>query len=572
MSRRARSRATPGPPPAATGLRAVFLQGWRPYAWLALIGLVLYAQTLGFGLTYLDDDNLIVKNYRLISDWSNLGRAFCTDMSWQSPGYYYRPLATVSLMLDAAWAGTRLWGYHLTNVLLHLLDTGLLLWVLLELGHRRRAAFAAALVFTVHPALAHAVAFIPGRYETVLACFALLAFGALVRYLRAGGAGWYAVNVGALALAMFSKETALILPAAMLWYAWQSGADHRARRVAVLALGWAAVAAGYLLARQAALHWNYHVFNTPAENLVGLLSYIGKVALPVNLSVMPEPRDLPVAYGLIVAAAAGLLFAAGGIADRRRFWFGLGWFLLFLLPTALRVMDFAYILEQRLYLPLIGALLMALESSLLRRWAGTRAFRAALAAVLILCAAQTVRHSRTFAADLPFWRNATQHSPHLAFAHALLGERLAEHGQLADAEDELKQAVALKPDAAPPYADLGLVYYRRGLLDSAAAAFAICQGIDPGLWNAFDNLGLVYLKQDKPSQAEQQFRRAIAVSPQNPAPWNHLSLACYLQGKYQEAIDDYRAAVKYGHEYNPEVIRTIEREMAGPRRKGGAAP
>ncbi len=50
----------------------IFTRGWHPYAWIALIGFALYARTLFFGWTYLDDDHLVLLNYHRLSDLGNI--------------------------------------------------------------------------------------------------------------------------------------------------------------------------------------------------------------------------------------------------------------------------------------------------------------------------------------------------------------------------------------------------------------------------------------------------------------------------------------------------------------------
>src|SRR5262249_39402049 len=76
---------------------------------------------------------------------------------------YWRPLVTASYVLDAQWGGARPLAYHATNVVLHAAASALVLALLRRFGVGRGLALAGALAFAVHPALASAVAWIPGR-------------------------------------------------------------------------------------------------------------------------------------------------------------------------------------------------------------------------------------------------------------------------------------------------------------------------------------------------------------------------------------------------------------------------
>jgi hypothetical protein len=58
----------------------IFLNGWRPYAWIGLLTAALYLRTVGFGFTSLDDVHLIVLNQEHLKDWRSIVLAFKTDI------------------------------------------------------------------------------------------------------------------------------------------------------------------------------------------------------------------------------------------------------------------------------------------------------------------------------------------------------------------------------------------------------------------------------------------------------------------------------------------------------------
>ena len=82
------------------------LDGWRPVLWIAAAVLLLYGRTLLFGFTHLDDKELIVSNYSFISNLSNIPQAFMCRVFPHLPAPYYRPLLTVTFMLDSKIGGT----------------------------------------------------------------------------------------------------------------------------------------------------------------------------------------------------------------------------------------------------------------------------------------------------------------------------------------------------------------------------------------------------------------------------------------------------------------------------------
>ena len=96
-----------------------------------------------------------------------------------------RPVVNASYAVDRAIWGPEPFGYHLTSVLLHMLNVGLLFLLVWRLSedwqrttgepaHAQATAFATALLFAVHPMMTEAVGYISGRSEVLCATFFLL--------------------------------------------------------------------------------------------------------------------------------------------------------------------------------------------------------------------------------------------------------------------------------------------------------------------------------------------------------------------------------------------------------------
>jgi hypothetical protein len=144
-------------------------------AMVAMAAIVTHGRAAGFDFTYLDDRDLIVDDQAFLGRPTSLIRAFARSYMHVVDGHhaYYRPLVTASYAADAQWSGLRPFGYHCTNVALHAIASVLLLALLRHFGLGRIVTLAAAVVFAVHPVLASAVAWIPGRNDVLLAVFAL---------------------------------------------------------------------------------------------------------------------------------------------------------------------------------------------------------------------------------------------------------------------------------------------------------------------------------------------------------------------------------------------------------------
>ena len=108
--------------------------------------------------------------------------------------------------------------YHrLGNVLIHVLAATAVFWLTRELGGGPLAAALAGGLFLVHPIQTQAVTYITQRFESQAAMFLLFSAAAYARFRRTGHRGWIAGVIVFGAAAGLTKETALILPAWLLF-------------------------------------------------------------------------------------------------------------------------------------------------------------------------------------------------------------------------------------------------------------------------------------------------------------------------------------------------------------------
>ena len=203
---------------------------------IAAVTLLAYAGALTTGFT--GDDFFIVSRIKAADGLRHAA-------SYLRSGFfeYYRPIAFISHALDWTLWGAEPFGFHLTNVLLHVGST-VLVWVLARRLLDRSGAVVAALLFALHPASHEAVYWIAARFDLLATFFTLLALWFLNRQTLVSRIAGYA----AFGVALLSKESAVaLLVLAPAWDVWIEKRDWRttARRLVPLLL----VAAGCLVAR-----------------------------------------------------------------------------------------------------------------------------------------------------------------------------------------------------------------------------------------------------------------------------------------------------------------------------------
>ncbi|HBA60412.1 MAG TPA: hypothetical protein DCZ92_06275 [Elusimicrobia bacterium] len=500
----------------------VFLAAWRPYAWIAATGFLLYNRALSFGFTFLDDNVLILNNLDNLRSWAIIPQAFTRDVFFTAGGAFYRPLLTLSLALDAQLGGTLPFFYHLSGIFLHLAAAALLYRLFLRLEYGKGLSLFSALVFTVHPALSQAVAWIPGRNDSLAAIFVILSFTQFIRFRSGapGRRGAYALHLVFFALALLTKESAAIMPAAFLAYALLISRERSLTALLREAAGWAAVLLLWHFLRSSVLQ----VPGLPAAamarsvwtNLPAFLQYAGKAVLPVNLSVMPALRDTTSVYGLLSAGVIACALILGRPKRRAMVVFGFTWFAIFLLPSLIMNSpaqeDFMF--EHRAYIPLAGLLLVFMELVPAELSAGAaRLAGAAGLAWLCLLASVTSRHLPNFEDRLKFWGSAAAASPGSPLIHRNLGIMYFTARLYGPAEKEYLTAIALNPSEPIVHSNLGVLYMDRGRLKEAEKALLRELELNPRYDNGHFNLAMFRRVTGRKKEMAELLEKTLELNP-----------------------------------------------------------
>src|SRR5258708_4821595 len=195
---------------------------FRAAIWPALLTIVLFAPGLGGGFCY-DDELMLVDNPRVVkaTPWTII-----TSDYWGMEGtrnwvyIHYRPLAILSFAAIHRVFGLSPFAYHAADILMNALATACFYWLLLALGQRPAVAMAATLLFAVHPLHVEPVAWMIGLAETQAAALTLASL-ACFAYGKRGASLLLAAG------AIFTKESAMVLPAIVFVLAWLNCSEIR---------------------------------------------------------------------------------------------------------------------------------------------------------------------------------------------------------------------------------------------------------------------------------------------------------------------------------------------------------
>ena len=160
-----------------------------------------------------DDDRYVIEN-NLIKSLSlgNIKNIFTTFYMGN-----YHPLTILSYALDYRFFKLRPFGYHLTNLLLHLSNCIFTFSVIYMLSRSLPVAFIAAILFGLHPLQVDSVAWVSERKGLLCAAFYLCAIIAYIRYASKNQESkYYYLSLLFLTFALLSKPMAVTLPFVLL--------------------------------------------------------------------------------------------------------------------------------------------------------------------------------------------------------------------------------------------------------------------------------------------------------------------------------------------------------------------
>jgi Tfp pilus assembly protein PilF len=555
---------------------------------VALASFVVFLPALDAGFVNWDDD----QNFLANPNYRGLGAA---QLRWMFTTFlmgHYIPLTWLTLGMDYVVWGMNPAGYHLTNLLLHAVNTVLFYFVALRLlqasmsDRREDASLAltlgsgfATLLFAVHPLRAESVAWITERRDLLSGLFYLAAIVAYLRYCDDGAVrrgrtrGWYWVSLGLFGLALLSKAMSVSLPVILLML------DAYPLRRLRVGDRWSSVRAVlteklpfFLLSLAAgltALVALAHVAEIPttgapkvgvslvdriAISAYALSFYLWKIAVPLGLSTAYElpPRSGFATWPGFLSAAVILLATAAVIAGRRRW------------PALVAVwVAYVVILCPVIWVPRIaadrytylagtgwallgGAVLSSGWMAWQRRLIDLRvAVPLAGLAVSVVAALGilTWKQAKVWHDSETLWTHAVAARPS-SLGHFKLGVTLAHRGDFTKATENFHAALRINPRNASAHSALGFAFAVQGRLTEAAEQFDHALRLNPRQAEAHTGLGLLLVRQGKLSEAADHFWSALESDARDAQAHTNLGLILKKRGQQTEAAAHFRQAVQ----------------------------
>ena len=565
-------------------LYKIFLESWHPFFWISLIILFIYGATLFFNIVYLDDNVLVTGQYEFNKSLSNISQAFKEDIfrTPQDGGTFYRPILRLTFMFDAQFGeGAIIFMSHFSNMLLHIMAMLLLFILLLKLKIKKEIAFLFTLFFSVHPLTAQTVAFISGRNDALLAIFVFPTLIFFINFLESKKKKDLIWHLLFFSLALFTKETAIILPIICTVYIlifenWKKILENY-KTYLIMISGWVSVSSIWFLARISVLHnpignASYNIFSSIYNNMPVLIPTIGKIFLPFNLSVFPVLVDMSMIYGIISLILLTIWFILSENKNLKLISFGFLWFIIFILLTLIKplgtIPEFS---ENRIYIPMLGFIFIILGLGNIKlpiflkkkinyeiNYKKIALFISIL--IILIFSSVTIYRNQYYKNKFNFWKNATETSPSFAFNHNNLGAMYYLDKNIDNAEKEFLKALELNPKEPMTHNNLGLIYASKNKFIEAEEEYKKELEINSNYDNAYFNLGLLYWQQKRYDDAKINWLKTLEINPNYIDAYNALMTYNYEQKNYKEmefyAIELY----KRGVQIPTEIIQIIQNQ------------
>ncbi len=514
---------------------------------------------------WLWDDDVLITNNLLIHDPAGLWKTwFAPTMSLID---YFPITVSVEWLAWRAW-GLNTFGYHLTSIVLHL-TSALLVWRLLsKLGIR--LAWLGGLLFAIHPVMVESVAWIAELKNTLSLPPFLIAMCAWIDYEEHGKWTHYWLALGLFLVAMLCKTTMVMFPFVILLYAWWKRGRIRVRDLT----GSAPFFVVSLVLGLTTMWFLHHAMAPQAVQLGGFLSrvacaglslafYFSKSVLPIGL--LPTYPQWAVGRPSLVQflpwpILGGVLYLcwANRASWGRHALLGLGFFLINLAPfvgfTAAAYMDFTWVMDHTLYIPLIG--LIGLATAGLgwlddRVPASTRPYGIGMVTVvLVLLAVSSRAYAGLYVNPETLWTYTVERNSDAWLAYDNLGYTLTKAGKFTEAIGEFEQALRINPNYASTHDDLGTALFRVGRLREAQREVEQALRIDPDSATAHNNLATILVHLGRIPEAIQQFQAAVRINPNDAEAHNGMGTALVQNGQYADAVEEFEAALQINPDFS----------------------
>jgi lipoprotein NlpI len=544
---------------------------------LAILTVITFWSLKDCGFINLDDNMYVHKNAYVQSglNWNSIGQAFSSELMEGSANWH--PVTWLSLMLDYSIFGLNSSGFHLMNLLFHVMNTILLFLVFHRMTKKLWPSAFVAVLFAIHPLHVESVAWIAERKDVLSTFFWMLTLGAYSYYVESPGFRRYCFVFLFFALGLMAKPMLVTLPFVLLlldyWPLQRFGekkpADPEYKWSLIYPLIWEKVPLFVLAVLSSIVTYVAQQKGGGVKSLevfplgvrignafISYIAYIGKMIWPSNLAVIyPHPGGVILwqvfwSVLLLIAITLAVVWVV------KRFpYLATGW--LWYLGTLVPVVGIVQVGNQAMadryaYIPLIGLFIMAAWGvpDLLKKWNYRKEILFTLSALILLCLP-----IKTWT-QVGYWQNSITLFDHTLevtddnwLAYNYRGSAYSGLGNYRQAMEDYDWAIEIKPGYAETYYNRGNAYTLLGNYRQAIEDYNRAIEFKPGDAMAYNNRGAAYTLLGNYRQAIEDYDSVIKITPNYADAYYNRGNVYGVLGQYQLAMEDFNKVIRLKPDY-----------------------
>jgi protein O-mannosyl-transferase len=532
----------------------------RIYWFLTTVVLTLIAFFPAFKneFTNWDDSGYIVDNVLIRSlSAENIGEIFSTYVQGN-----YHPLTVLSNALEYRFFELSPWIYHFNNILLHILNSILVLIFINRLTGRIEIAGITAILFGIHPMHVESVAWVSERKDVLYTFFFLASLICYMIYRKSASKKYYVFSLLLFLLSLLSKGQAVVLPLVFLLVDFYMGREKKwsllTEKIPFFALSLIFGVVAVIAQKSSDAIQSSQLF-TFFERICfasyGMLMYLVKLVIPYKLSCFyPYPfktNNLLPFYFYICPLIAGLVFLA--VYRTLRYTRVAAFGFLFFLVTIVLVLQLlavgSTIMSDRYsYVPYIG-IFFIIGSAYDYIARHRRQFRTVIAGLLVAWSLMLIVVARkqcmVWRNSLSLWNNVIEKYPMVPVAHNNKALVYKNEGKYDLALQGYNKALEVDPTYQGSYENRGNIYFLTGRYEEAIVDFNKALSLKENSEVAFNSRGAVYFNQGKYDLALADFNRAIESKPDYPEAYRNRGNVYSVLGQFDKAAEDYTTYLKF---------------------------
>ena len=510
-----------------------------------------------------DDDSYVLRNPLVHSlSGEHLSAHFTTP---HQVGHYH-PLTMISLAIDYHFWAADAFGFHLTNLLFHLLNTTLVFFLMKRLSTSLLVAFIVSLLFGIHPMHVESVAWISSRKDVLYTFFFLLSILSYLRYRNPEEKRkimWYASAVFLFAISLLSKSLGFTLPFLLLLIDYlNKRAFNRAFIIDKIPFFFLGIIGAWLatFGQQASGTMStFSEFSFDKTLFIGsenAMIYAIKSIIPVRLSIFhPFPTGSEIqltvlAYLSGVVALIVLFVLFRSFKRFRPLFFGLSFFLVSIGPVLQIIPNGKAVMSERYtyvaYIGLFYLIALSIEYTF-KKVKEHKALYSLLVGLscswFLFLGVQTYQQSNVWKNSETLWTQAIERYPDSYWVYLCRGTHRLDHEDLSGAFADLNKSIDLNPTADALY-ERGRMYEVLGNRQLAFNNYSSAIDLDINYSRAYLNRGILFAQDAEFDKALEDLDKAVEIDKNYALAHFNRGLVHKLRGNGQEALRAFSTAIE----------------------------